>query len=239
MIEISKRLKMIASFVPAGSVLADVGTDHAYLPIYLVQNMSVNRVIAMDVKRGPLKKAARNISEAKAEDSIELRLSDGLSALMPDEADAVAISGMGGRLMERILSEGADKISSRTKLIFSPQSEIMHFRKYLLENGFITDNEQMLEEDGKYYVIIVCHKAASNEAFENVSSEETVNHAQLKYGKILIDSRNSVLAEFVKSELKTYEELKNKLKQSSSVNAKQRILQIDKEIQAIHYVLGR
>lgn len=268
MTEISQRLKLIASYVPEGSVVADIGTDHAYMPIYLIQNKLASRVIAMDVRRGPLEKAVNNISAAGASDSIEVRLSDGLSALEPGEASVITISGMGGKLMERILTAGKDKISSDTGLIFSPQSEIAHFREYLINEGFITDDEKMLKEDGKYYVVIICHYGNASDAkndsmydvcigngctddgctddgctddgrgdYECVYSKEIIRYANLKYGRKLIACRDETLHEFAKGELSVYTKLKNKLQASPSANAGQRMEQIDKQIQAIQYVL--
>ena len=258
MTEISQRLKLIASCVPKGSVVADIGTDHAYMPIYLIQNKLASRVIAMDVRRGPLEKAVNNISAGGGSDSIEIRLSDGLSALEPGEASVITISGMGGKLMERILTAGKDKISSDTGLIFSPQSEIAHFREYLINEGFITDDEKMLKEDGKYYVVIICHYGNASdtkndsmyddcidndctddgrEDYERFYSKEIIRYANLKYGKKLIERRDETLHEFVKGELSVYTKLKNKLQASHSANAGQRMEQIDKQIQAIRYVL--
>lgn len=258
MIEISQRLKLIASCVPEGSVVADIGTDHAYMPIYLIQNKLASRVIAMDVRRGPLEKAMNNISAAGVSDSIEVRLSDGLSALEPGEASVVTISGMGGKLMERIITAGKDKISSDTGLIFSPQSEIAHFREYLINEGFITDDEKMLKEDGKYYVIIICHYRNDSDInddsmkqdcmdagcadgspsdYEHVHSEEIIQYANLKYGKKLIERRDKTLHEFAQKELSAFTGLKNKLQASHSANAGHRMEQIDKQIQAVRYVL--
>lgn len=241
MIEISKRLQTIASYVPQGSMVADIGTDHAYLPIYLIQNKLAKHVIAMDVKQEPLKRAAQNISDAGCQDDIELRLSDGLSRLEPGEASVITISGMGGKLMERILTDGFSRLTPDTMLILSPQSELMHFREYLLEKGFVTEDEKMLKEDGKYYVIISCHLRNSTDIIdENVCiyPDEIIRYAELKYGKMLINRRDSTLHEFVEAELLVYQNLKTELEASSSSNAKIRIVQIDKQIQAIQYVLG-
>lgn len=241
MIEISKRLEMIASCTDRGKTVADVGTDHAYLPIYLIQNNLAEHVIAMDVNKGPLEKAEKNIRAAGVSHGIELRMSDGLSKLAKDEADVITISGMGGRLMERILTDGRSRISSKTKLILSPQSELMHFREYLLRNGFVTDDEKMLKEDGKYYVIIVCH-LKSDTAFapaHESCGDVTAQYAELKYGKMLIERKDSVLKEYIASELEVFKKLRGKLEAGTSANAKERISQIDKEIKAALYALGK
>lgn len=240
MIEISKRLEIIASCIDRGSTVADIGTDHAYMPIYLIQNNLAKNVIAMDVNKGPLDKAEKNIKAAGVSHRIELRMSDGLSKLVKDEADAVTISGMGGRLMERILTDGKDRISPKTKLVLSPQSELMHFREFLFENGFVTDDEKMLKDEGKYYVIIVCHRKDDTALTQlpESSGYSIEQYAEFKYGKILIERKDIVLKEYVVSELEMYRKLRSKLEAQTSVNAKERIAQIDKEIKAALYALG-
>ena len=105
--ELSKRLQAVADLVTAGCRVADVGTDHAYIPIALVQEGRIPGAVAMDVNTGPLERARLHVAENRLEEKIELRLSDGLAALSPGEADSVVIAGMGGGLVIRILTEGA------------------------------------------------------------------------------------------------------------------------------------
>ena len=106
--ELSKRLQAVAGLVTAGSRLADIGTDHAYIPIYLARSGKIPEAVAMDVNRGPLERAEENIRAYELEDRIKTRLSDGFSALEQGEADSAVIAGMGGGLMSRILKEGED-----------------------------------------------------------------------------------------------------------------------------------
>ena len=108
-IHLSKRLKMLANMVSEGNRVADVGCDHGYLPIFLMQHGRIPGALAMDVRKGPLKAAREHIASCRLEDYIECRLSDGLKAYIAGEADTIICAGMGGRLMERILTEGMDK----------------------------------------------------------------------------------------------------------------------------------
>jgi len=156
LIKLSKRLLTVANMVTKGSVVADIGTDHGYLPIYLVQNNISEHVIAMDVNKGPLNKALLNIGQFHLENKIDIRLSDGLDNLEKDEANTVTICGMGGKLIAKILECGKNKISQDIELILSPQSEIQLFREYLLQNGYRIVKEDMIIDDGKFYVIIKC-----------------------------------------------------------------------------------
>ena len=105
-LQISKRLKAVAGFVGEGLVLADVGCDHGYIPIYLIQKKQIPKAIAMDVNQGPLLRAASHIQDWGLEAYIETRLSDGVKALEPGEAQSIVIAGMGGPLMEKIILEG-------------------------------------------------------------------------------------------------------------------------------------
>jgi tRNA (adenine22-N1)-methyltransferase len=230
MYQISKRLETIASCVPAGSTVADIGTDHAYMPIYLIQNSIASHVIAMDVNKGPLKKAETNVEEAGVRQSIDLRLSDGLAGLKHGEADVITISGMGGKLIEKILTDGQDVIMDGQQFVLSPQSEIMHFRKFLEKRGFCTDNEKMVEEDGKYYVIICCHYDAEY---------EIRRYAQLLYGEKLIEQKDPVLLKMLAKELESYRKVKAKVEASNSVHAVVRLRELARDIEAIEYVIDQ
>ena len=129
--QLSQRLSSVASMVTAGNCLADVGTDHGYVPIYLYERNVIPRAIAMDVNKGPLERAALHIAESGMKEAIETRLSDGLTALKPGEADSVVIAGMGGPLIIRILSAHPEVTESLKELILQPQSEISEVRIWL------------------------------------------------------------------------------------------------------------
>ena len=133
--ELSKRLAAIAAMAEPGDRLADIGTDHGYLPIYLVEQNIAPSAIAMDVVEGPLARAFAHVREHGLEEKIVLRKSDGFEKLLPGEADAAVIAGMGGPLMIRILEEGKKTAESLKYLILSPQSDIPAVRRYLKSGG--------------------------------------------------------------------------------------------------------
>ena len=149
--ELSKRLYAVARLVTPGGRLADIGTDHAYVPIYLAQTGSISGAVAMDVNRGPLLRAQEHICENGLESCIAVRLSDGLQKLEAGEADTVLIAGMGGALTIRILAAGSHVLPSVKELILQPQSEIFKVREWLEAYGYIITEEDMVCEDGKYY----------------------------------------------------------------------------------------
>ena len=127
-------MKAVASMVTTGGILADIGTDHAYVPIALVQRQKIKGAIAMDINEGPLARAQEHIRAARQEEYIQTRLSDGAEALLPNEADSILIAGMGGELILHILTEGESVCSTAKELILQPQSEIHKVREYLRQH---------------------------------------------------------------------------------------------------------
>lgn len=174
-INISERLKCVADLVNKGARVADIGTDHAYLPIYLVQNEISNKVYACDVRKEPLRRAKLHIDEYGLSDKITTQLCDGLKGINKGDVDTVTICGMGGKLMKNILKAGIDKLGDNTQLVLSAQSELRDFRKYLLETGIDIKSEHMLLEDGKYYFIFDCVYNTQDEYYLNVTNIQQNN----------------------------------------------------------------
>lgn len=133
MVKISNRLMTAAALVTQGYTLADVGTDHGYIPIYLLQQKKIPAAIAMDINEGPLERAKEHIALYGLQAYIQTRLSDGVAALKPGEVEAVLIAGMGGGLIMHILKDGEKVCQSAKELILQPQSEIERVREFLRE----------------------------------------------------------------------------------------------------------
>ena len=150
-IQLSKRMDRLSGMVTAGNRLADVGTDHGYIPIALVQSGKIPSAIAMDINQGPLDRAREHIREQHLHTYITTRLSDGLTFLQDGEADTVLIAGMGGALTVHILEGGAHCLRSVKELILQPQSEIWLVRKWLCEHGYEITDEDIVLDEGKYY----------------------------------------------------------------------------------------
>ena len=152
---LSLRLSTIASLVPKGAFVCDVGTDHGFLPIFLTESAKVRGVIATDINEKPLKKARENIEKAKAE-GITLRLCDGLSGVKKGDADTVIIAGMGGEVISGILKRGSEITEDRgVTLILQPTTSPEFLRKYLYETGFEIIKEIPVEEKGKLYSVML------------------------------------------------------------------------------------
>lgn len=148
---LSDRMRAVASMVTAGNRVCDVGCDHGFVSIYLVEQRLSPAVLAMDVRSGPLGAAREHIAERGLEESITTRMSDGLHNYNIGEADTLICAGMGGGLMRRILSENSAKTDSFQELVLQPQSEIEQFRAWLREQGYRITEEKMVAEDGKFY----------------------------------------------------------------------------------------
>ena len=151
---LSLRLKLIASLVPKGARVCDIGTDHALLPIYLIENNIAEFVIATDIRPLPLENAKKNVT-ASGVSGIELRLCDGLSAVKKSEVDTVIIAGIGGEVISGIISR-AELIRNQPYplLILQPTTSAEALRRYLYENGFEIKTETALKENGKLYSVI-------------------------------------------------------------------------------------
>lgn len=206
--ELSKRLNAVACLVTAGNRLADVGTDHGYIPIYLVKQKKIPLAIAMDVNKGPLQQAMEHIREEGLEKQIEVRLSDGLKKLEPGEADTVVIAGMGGALTIRILEDGRQVLGGLQELILQPQSEIKKVRYWLEREGFQIIAEDMILEDGKYYPMMKVQ--CINTDGQGTAKKAQLSELEALYGPELLKKKHPCLHQYLQWERKIKE---NVLKQ--------------------------
>lgn len=210
---LSERLKTAAGLVPEQSVLADVGTDHGYVPIWLCGRERIKSAIATDINRGPLERAREHIRRYGMEERIQTRLSDGVAAIRPGEADAVLIAGMGGGLVMHILEAG-EAVCRQASLVLQPQSEIARVREYLLLHGYVTDAEEMVEEDGKFYPMMRVRDGReaggvqNDEALRGLSESDRIG---LRYGALLAENRHPVLLRYARKERDTYQKIRENL----------------------------
>ncbi len=153
--ELTPRLKKIADLIPKGSIVADIGTDHGYIPAYCVMNNISPSAFAMDVNSGPLKSAEQTVAKHGIEDRVELRLSDGIEKLAPGEADVIVIAGMGGLLIESILKAHPEVLCKGTTLILQPMLAQKELREYLFSSGNAVMEEYLAAEGEKVYNILV------------------------------------------------------------------------------------
>lgn len=226
--ELSVRLQAVADMVTEGTKVADVGTDHAYIPIYLVEHDKNPSAIAMDINRGPLKKAEENISSHNLENKIETRLSDGLKQLHLGEADSVVIAGMGGGLVVKIMEEGTLHKKYVKEWILQPQSEISKVRQYLNENEYCIVEENMVIDEGKFYPMM----RVTEGTIEEYTQEE------LCYGKCLLKEKNPILKKFLEKEIDIKKEILEKLHQTKGGQVAKRIEEIEEETDRLQKTLS-
>ena len=151
---ISKRLLCCASMVQPGSRVADIGTDHGYLGIYLLQSGAARHVIACDLRKDPLENARRNAKLFGVDGKMELRLSDGLEKIRPDEVDTVVMAGMGGDLIQKILSQCPWRKREGLQFILQPQSAGNVLRRWLCEDGFEIRREEPVQDGHFLYTVM-------------------------------------------------------------------------------------
>lgn len=243
---LSRRMQMLADMVTVGSRVADVGCDHAFLPIHLVRTGKSPKCLAMDVRKGPLSGAEEHIAACGLGEYIETRLSDGLTAYHIGEAETLVCAGMGGRLMEKILTEGGEKSRSFAELILQPQSEIPGFRIYLRNAGFLITEEEAVYEEGKFYFAMkVVYKGQGLSVRQDqltgrkrlVTQDQPAGcNEQMMglydlYGEHLLSGRHPVLKQYLRKRLQTVEELIGQLRQKGSIKScnRQRELSLEKE----------
>jgi tRNA (adenine22-N1)-methyltransferase len=213
--KLSKRLEAVTTFIPEGSVLADIGSDHAYLPCYVVNKGLVEKAIAGEVVEGPYQSALKQVMEANLADKISVRKGDGLEVLEMNEATVVTIAGMGGTLITNILERGKEKLSSVKRLILQPNIHAINIRKWLIENGWELINERILEEDGKIYEILVAEKG------DPLRPYKEQKEAALLMGPFLMKEKNDVFIKKWTMEKNHWKRILTQLEKSEDQEATQ------------------
>lgn len=203
-IKLSKRLKAVADYVDKGSRLADIGSDHAYLPTYLVQKNEVEFAVAGEVVKGPFEIAKNHVAQANLKENIQVRLANGLAAIENvDKIDTIVIAGMGGILISEILEAGKGKLSSVKRLILQANNHGDTLRQWLIEHQFVIKAEQILLEAGKFYEIIVA---------EPTTNENPVLSANdLLFGPFLSKEKSVIFQQKWQKELNTLNKIIDRL----------------------------
>ncbi|KZZ86135.1 MULTISPECIES: tRNA (adenine(22)-N(1))-methyltransferase TrmK [Bacillaceae] len=186
-LKLSKRLYTVANFIPSGAVLADIGSDHAYLPCFAAINGKVQKAIAGEVVEGPYQSAVKQVERTGLTSRIDVRKGDGLSVLRPSEATCVTIAGMGGGLIAKILEEGKSKLDQTERLILQPNVNANFIRTWLIENGWELIHEEILEEDLKIYEVLVAEKGDPLHPYNGKKQESAI-----LFGPFLMEEKNEV-----------------------------------------------
>ena len=195
---LSNRLKCIADEVTPCRCVCDIGTDHAHIPIYLVKKNIARRAIASDIKKGPCEAAKNNVISAGLSDKIEIRMGNGFEKIGQNECDTAIIAGLGGNITISIFDADSEKVKNINRIILQPQNAHERVRKYLAENGFETENEKLVFEDGKFYTVMVIHY-----------SGKPLKTDRLNYyiGQKLIENKDVLLEKFLDKEITRLERI--------------------------------
>ena len=232
MIELGERLTRVASFVPNESKVCDVGSDHAYLPVYLIQNDQITCAIAGEVVEGPYLSAKQTVRDYRMENRIEVRLGDGLQILSKeDDVTAVTICGMGGELISRILEAGYNggHLNGRERLILQPNVAEHFVREWLMNHSYHIVEETVVEDNHRLYEIIVA---------EPVDKRVEYTELELKYGPILLKGLSELsIAKWNRMNRKNKEILEQL--QKSKTPQHEKIEQFEKAFNELQGVIDR
>lgn len=214
--ELSKRLMKIASYVNYCEAVADIGTDHGYIPIYLVKNNKCNSAIASDINKGPIEKASTNIRFEGLSEKIKCLLGGGLKPLKVGEVNGVIIAGMGGNLIRDIILEDIEKVKLYDFLILQPAQNPEVLREFLYNNNFEILNEDLILDDGKFYELF---KVKYNENAKKINVKDEISY---EISSILLESNNSLVNDYIKSKIKKYENIITYIKDDTSLAKKKK-----------------
>jgi len=218
MLELTPRLRAIGESIERCNVIADIGSDHAYLPIYLIKNNKADKVIASDINIGPARISKERVKKYGLEDYIEVRIGNGLEVLNKGEADIIVIAGMGGLLIKSILEERIDVARDADRLILQPMRDSRTLINWLLKKSFVIIDGEIVKENEKYYEIIrTCYDENSD------CSDEVIN--EVYYYK-----NTPVLHEYIDKKIEQYKNIINQLKASNVADSDERMCECIKEL---------
>ena len=201
--KLTDRLLKIASLVTEGKRVADIGTDHGYIPVYLLNKNKVPFAILADVNKGPLDNARKEVRHNNLLDKTDLRLGSGIEVLKKGEVDEVIIAGMGGILISELLEANKEVAHSVDKLILQPMQAQDELRKYLFSNGYEILNEALVKEDFRIYEILEVKYTGNNTQVED--------EIYFEVGKKLIENKDELLNEFIDKKVYKYNSIIEKL----------------------------
>lgn len=229
--DLSLRLQKAAEFVPQDARLADIGSDHAYLPVALMLQEKILYGIAGEVVVGPYESAKRQVAKNGLEKSIDVRLADGLEAVeLSDQVSAITICGMGGVLIRDILQRGKDKnrLSGKERLILQPNVGERQLRQWLVNEHYTITHEAIIEENNKVYEVIVADK---------LSKAPEYSTKELFFGPVLLNDKNAVFIAKWQHKLEKSEKILASLHQSDQ-DVAEKIQEVVQEIEWIKEVLA-
>lgn len=232
MIKLTNRLRTIAELIQPGETMADIGTDHGFLPMSLWETGISPHVILSDINTGPLDKARINIAKHFPETVFDIRLGSGLEAIQPGEVDAIVIAGMGGQLISEILGEDLEKTRTFKKLILQPRNAQDKLRQWLVENGF-TIYDEFLVREGKYICEIIAVFPG------NKSNYPGNNEIDFEISPLLFQKNDPLLVEFIENKIRIEKKILNALENGVGQDKSEKRKETESRIQLLEELRKR
>ena len=229
--KLTDRLLKIASLVDKDKRLADIGTDHGYIPVYLLKKNTIQYAILGDVNKGPLDNAKKEVMRNNLIDKVDLRLGSGIEVLKPNEVDEIIIAGMGGMLINDILKANEAVAHTTEKLILQPMQAPEELRMFLYKNGYKIIDEHLVREEHRLYEIIECK-------YEGLK-EQDIEPIYYEIGQKLIEKQDPLLKDFIENKIRINENILRKLdgKDGDAVSHRKSI--INKKIEELNNLLNK
>jgi tRNA (adenine22-N1)-methyltransferase len=208
-LKLSDRLHTVCTYIPKGAVIADIGSDHAYLPCYAAIHGMIKKGIAGEVNEGPFQSAQNQVKTLNLEAIIDVRKGNGLEVIAPNEVNTITIAGMGGNLISSILEEGKEKLQGVNHLILQPNVGAQTVREWLLHHQFELKDEQILEEDGKVYEVLYAIRGDGSKPYSNELYE-------LMFGPFLLKTKNTAFYKKWEAELQGWKQVLQQLEKATT-----------------------
>ncbi|MDT2045436.1 tRNA (adenine(22)-N(1))-methyltransferase TrmK [Priestia aryabhattai] len=232
-LKLSKRLEEVAKSIPKGAMIADIGSDHAYLPCYAYLQGYIKGAIAGEITEGPFQSAVKQVEKTSLTDVIEVRKGDGLAVITPGEVDCITIAGMGGTLIQTILEDGKEKLQGVKRLVLQPNIGAHHIRQWLIEHKWSLVDEKIMEDDGRIYEILVAEQGDPLGAYGDKVEEGIL------VGPILAREKNDAFKKKWNHELAHTKKIVEQMEKSATTKeGQEKKKKLENEIRIIEEVLS-
>ena len=238
MIKLSDRLQKIADLIQQGESIADIGTDHGFLPLSLWETGKSPYVILSDINSGPLDKAKANMNKYFPEMDFDIRIGSGLASIKPAEVDSIVIAGMGGALISEILGEDPDKARTFKKYVLQPRNAQDKLRGWLLDNGFQIVDEALVRERKYLCEIVVAFPGNSHESSANIQGL-TRNDIDLEISPVLFKKQDPLLVEFIENKIRIEKKILRAIKTGARQDREEKLEQTENRIKLLQEMLMR
>lgn len=227
--KLTPRLQAIAELIPPGSVVADIGTDHAYLPVYLVSEQLIQHAVAADINKAPLEQARETVAAFNALHKVDLRLGNGLDVIREEDGiDTVVIAGLGGRTIAEILAGGKQKLHGVKRLILQPMSDAGYLRIFLAQNGFALVQESLVMEGKQLYEIILA----------TAGREAETDPFKLSLGPRLLEGKPPLLSVLLQEKIRKLRTVHRSLQKAKKKDVSEKLNEVERQLLCLEEVLA-